>query len=387
VADVYSASGRIPAHPKKREGFVNQLAIEENQALVEARQLLSKSTFTHEDSARVDRLLRMAELTRSWSGNSTGSARKLELHNYGNKMRRNELRDLGASNAGAYLVPQVFAEYLKAALKMYDRLFDPDVSTEFETAVGGDCKIPAIDDTTSVATVIADFQPSVATDPLPESTLVPNPPVWRSGWVWLSRQLLVDMGFEPAEFLAPAFAARFGRGIGPTLVSALLSGAKVGATATGDPNKTGATGATSIGYQDLLALRKSVNPAYRATSKTYWLMNDDTLTAIDGLLDKNGRPIIKPHFDGNGNRLLLGYPVALCPSMPEIAANATPVAFGATGYFVLHTIAGGLGINANTESRGEQFMVGFQTYFRCAGTLLCASGADSPVKTLQNSAS
>jgi len=62
-------------------------------------------------------------------------------------------------------------------------------------------------------------------------------------------------------------------------------------------------------------------------------MNDNTLAAIDGLSDKNDRPIIHPMYDQDGRRLLLGYKVAMCPSLPNIGQGATPIVFGALDYF------------------------------------------------------
>ena len=115
-------------------------------------------------------------------------------------------------------------------------------------------------------------------------------------------------------------------------------------------------------------------------------MNDDTLTALDGLMDKNGRPILHPQYDASGNRLLLGYRVGICPSMPDIGVNATPIAFGATGYFARRTVQNSVGIKPNYEARAEFLEIGFQGYLRCSGALLAAAGSDSPVKYLKNAA-
>ena len=298
-----------------------------------------------------------------------------------------QTRDLGETSLpGGYLVPQAFRDLLQAAMAAYNRIFDEDVCWRFETDTGATMQLPAIDDTSSAAVQVGEGVQTVVIDPTAEQVTLPAAVAWRSGMVNWSFELNQDSKFPATEMLGLAFGIRFARGIGPTFTSALLAAAKLGATAAGDPNKTGATGANSIGYPDLLALRTSINPAYRAAAKVWWLMNDSTLSALDTLTDKNGRPILHPLRDENGNRLLLDFPVGLCPSMPSIGAGATPVLFGATGYFVVRDVSSGTRVQVITERYAEYGQVAFQGYKRMSGALLCASGADSPVKFLQNAA-
>lgn len=358
---------------------------EKDDLLRHAHVLITKPEFSKEDAARANALMDLAGRI----GPNGTAFNDPEMRAFEKAIRTREFRDMGEAVGadGGYFVPQAFRELLTAALKQYDRLFDQDVVTILETKTGSPIAVPVIDDTGSVATLVSEAGPIVETDPTAEQVLLASAPTYRSGTVKASSEFLQDSAFDPLAFLSKAFAVRFGRGIGPTLVSTLLAGAKLGATATGDKNTTGATGATSFGYQDLLALRKSVDPAYRASGKVFWVLNDNTLTAIDGLLDKQGHPILDADdFDANGNRLLLGYPVAICPSMPDIAASAKCVAFGATGYFVVRTVPSSTAIKPIIERWAEYGQVGFQSYLRCNAGLLAASGADSPVKVLQNSA-
>ena len=208
--------------------------------------------------------------------------------------------------------------------------------------------------------------------------------------VLVTFQLLTDSGVNLPEMLAQSFGVRLARGIAPSLIAALLDSASLGATATGDLNSLSPSGETQVGYQDLLALRKSVDPAYRASGKCAWLMNDDTLTALDSLTDKDGRPIVRPLYV-NGQRILLGYPVGICPSLPDIGAGATPILFGGVGYFVVRTVkdAGRLVRLSEAPGTSEKLKLGFKSFARCNGALLAAQGGSpigslSPVKYLQN---
>jgi HK97 family phage major capsid protein len=369
--------------------------IQKQTLLSEARLLLARDKFSHEDSARVSGLLALAGHLGP-NGGEDRSTEKPEIRKFRHALRAlavsggsSELRDMGVSGggpAGAYLVSQDFSDKLWFALKNYDRLFDPDVSNILQTDSGSPIVLAALDDTQSTSSVVAEGQQSVQNDPNPGASqiLLASAPTWRSGLVKCSVELLQDSRFDPAEFLAASFAVRFARGIGASLVSTLLASAKVGRTATGDSN-SGGTGANSIGYADLLALRRSVDAAYRATDRVWWLMSDDTLTAIDGLLDKNGRPIFDAsELDADGNRVLLGYPVAISPSMPAIASGQTPVAFGATGYFTVRTVPALTAFKPLVERYAEFGQVAFQGFMRCHGALLCASGASAPVMLLKN---
>jgi HK97 family phage major capsid protein len=363
--------------------------------LAEVRALLSKPGYSKEDNARAETLMNLAD--RLSPNGGRGSVDDPEYRKFeasirscasmkSNKAVAASFRDLGLSNTGGYLIPAGFRRQLLDAMKAFDALWDESVTTRVDTKASYTCVLPFLDDTGEAAVATADFATSSEADPVLYSVQLPYAPQYRTGIVKASVPFLQDSAFKPLDFLARSFAIRYGRGIGPVLVSTLLAGAKVGATATGDPNSSSPSGVTQIGYPDLLSLRTSVNPAYRAAEKVYWLMNDNTLSAIDSLTDKNGRPIIHPQYTPEGYRLLLGYPVGLCPSMPDIGAGATPIAFGATSYFVTRATEE-VPIFPLIERFMDNLEVGFQSCMSANGALLCAEGTDSPIKLLQNASS
>jgi HK97 family phage major capsid protein len=368
--------------------------------LDKADTLLSKPSFTREDDALVRSLQAQAHLVgpQSADGHRTEDPELRRWEDAIRKLRPGqqviidwtplERRDMGIAtgSGGGYFVPAGFRERVATAMRQYDQLFDRDVVTYFETERGGPVTLPSLDDTTVNASVVLEGAQSSEADPIAGAVKLGNASTWRSGKVGLSLELLQDSGFPVSSFLADAFAARFARGVGGSLVATLLSGATLGATATGDPNKAGATAADSVGYEDLVNLRVSVDPAYRAREKCYFVLNDNTLAAIDSLVDRNGRPIVQPTFDEGGRRLLLGYKVAMCPSMPDIGSAKTPVAFGALDFFVLRSVPQATTLKPYTEAPGyiEQGTVLFQGFFRANAVLLNADSNSPPVKYLQN---
>lgn len=306
---------------------------------------------------------------------------------------RFERRDLTTTpgGEGAFFIPEAFNAMIFDGMRAYDALFDPAFSTPIETDTGGPYDLFALDDTQAAATIMG--EPVTPTEVDPNALYkvqLPQAPTFDTGMVTVSLHLLNDSGPNIPEMLAQAFAVRLARGIGPTLVTALLGSASLGATATGDQNSGSPSGVTQVGYQDLIALRKSVDPAYRASGKCAWLMNDDSLLALDSLTDKQGRPILHPTYV-DGQRVLLGYPVGICPSLPDIGAGATPILFGAVGYFAVRSVKGEGRLVRLTEAVGtaEKLMVGFKSFARVNGALLAALagsplGVSSPVKYLAN---
>lgn len=367
-----------------------------------AHLLISKDNFTREDSARVTALMDLAERigeggpeTRSDGAESSALDHFLRATSkYEAKYRTLGIGSPTQSTPTSVLAHQGFWDRLTRALKAFDALFDSSVCTIVETDTGAPMVLPSLDDTGNAAEPITETteeQPEA--DPI-MAAIMSIPPTYRTGAITVSLELLQDAGFPISDVLSAAMAIRLARGIGPNLVSALLGSAVIGATAVGSSANSGGseTGANSIGWVDLVSLVRSVDPAYRATEKVNWLMNSDTLLSIDSVINKNGQPMIHPVYDAQGRRILLGYPVAICPSMPDIGASNTPVAFGATGYFVTRTVKATTRLQTYYEQYITQGKIGFRTFMRANGQLMAVSSgcespyspAQSPVKLLAN---
>lgn len=356
--------------------------ISRDTLLAEATLLVRKDAFSREDSARANALMSLAE--RLGPGNGAGSPEARALDKF---IRGKEYRDeqvVGDAGLGGNLVAQAFLGKMFEELAAYDAIFDPEVTTRVTPDTGAPLPLPAPDDTSNAAVLVSEkILGDRNTVKFDVKTLPQLEASYRTGLVAVSKELLQDSGYDISGYLARAFALRFALGIGPDLVDALLADAMLGATATGDENASSPEPTLQIGYSDLLALRKSVNPAYRASAKCGWLMNDDTLTDIDELRDLQGRPIFRHDFNAAGNRTIFGYPVYLCPSMPTKAAGEKPIAFGALDYFVVRVVKPLFAFMRLDELVIEYGLVGFTGLLRCDGGLVRASNADSPVKYLQ----
>jgi HK97 family phage major capsid protein len=58
-----------------------------------------------------------------------------------------------------------------------------------------------------------------------------------------------------------------------------------------------------------------------------WQMNGLTLARVRKFKDPDGRFIVRPGIEAGAPELLLGYPVVENEDMPDVAANAYPIAF------------------------------------------------------------
>jgi HK97 family phage major capsid protein len=138
---------------------------------------------------------------------------------------------------------------------------------------------------------------------------------------------------------------------------------------------------------------KSVDPAYRGAEKVGWLMKSNTLLALDSVITKQGVPMIQPQYDSQGRRILLGYPVGICPSMPDIGESSTPIAFGATSYFVTRLVKNATRVQVLYEAAAEYGKILYRAWMRANGQLLAVTDSgspstpNSPVKLLQNASS
>jgi HK97 family phage major capsid protein len=357
--------------------------------------LIGKSNFTKEDSARADVALRLAEQIGldGRAKNPEEEARRqvvahmLKTHRGGIYGRRDlNMLSPTQSISTSVLVAQQFYGMLLVILKAFSALFDPDVVRFWTAGTGAGAALPGIDVTGSPAAKISEGD----TDPTDAATVLtgvalPSAPLYRTPLLAVSRELLEDSNFDIAQVLTLVQGLQLGLGIGPDLVTTLLSTALLGATATGSAANTGGseTGANSIGWADLVALRKSVNPAYRIGPKVGWLMNDSTLASLDSLIDKSGRPVL-PQIYENGRRVLMGFPVFISPEMPSIGAGAEPVAFGNFDFFVVRTVPDSLVLRILQERYAEYGKIAYFSKLRANGALLGVTSTDSPVKLLAN---
>jgi len=106
---------------------------------------------------------------------------------------------------------------------------------------------------------------------------------------------------------------------------------KIGYTLTGVSDNWAASDPSDILIDTIYALKAG----YRQNAN--WVMNRKTQAAIRKMKDEQGNYLWQPPAVAGGQAMLAGFPVVEAEDMPDIGADATPIAFGdfARGYLVV----------------------------------------------------
>jgi HK97 family phage major capsid protein len=152
-----------------------------------------------------------------------------------------------------------------------------------------------------------------------------------------SHRLLDDTAFDVEEYLGNRIAERFVRteaqafvaGNGtdkprgfmdyPRVANASWTWGNLGFIVSGNA-------ATITGTDPLVDMIYALGAAYRQGAS--WVMNSRTAGVLRKLKDADGRYLWADGLTQGEPARLLGYPVLIAEDMPDIAANAHPVAFG-----------------------------------------------------------
>ena len=128
-----------------------------------------------------------------------------------------------------------------------------------------------------------------------------------------------------------------------------------------------ATGLSAALYQQLVKFKGQ--PVTEVLKKAMWIVNRAAFTALEGLLDANGRPLLYEAPDGMGYRLLghkLDYTDAANAENP-----ATPVFyFGDFKSFHIQDVIGAMELQKLIEKYSGTNKIGFQIYNLLDGQLI-----------------
>jgi len=373
--------------------------------LFEADQLLHKSTFTKEDSARVDSLLALADQLTDRSdlrkmetarhaaelglpapitarpdarfrAYLTGGAETLtaeerqKMKITGERSRSiRAAESVGSGSGGGYLAPASFTDRFQTMLKLTDEIFE--IAQLWESLTGNPFNYPLVDDTGAASAVVAEASASnVGPDVSFAAIQFQQTKTWRSGLVVASVELAQDSFFNLENLLASIGSVRIARGAGAAAASALLSAAIVGVTTVGT---------TAITADEILALEASNDPAYAAQSS--WLMKRSTFLAISQLKGTSGNYMFPSDRNAAGRSMLLNYPVYFCPSLGAMTAGLKPISFGSHGLCVRRDVKNSLSVKVFMERFAELGKIGYEVYLR-TDFGVPVSGANCPIHTL-----
>lgn len=175
------------------------------------------------------------------------------------------------------------------------------------------------------------------------------------GLVEATEELLLDSAIDIRSWFTNACAQRVAQAEGLAFVSGNGTNKPLGFLAgptpvtTADATRDAGTlqyvptgEAAAINVDSLRAIYFSLKAAHRQNAS--WLMSSATASVLVNLKDSEGRSLWQPSLSADTPATLMGRPVFYAEDMPDIGANAFPIAFGdfMAGYLIADS--GGLRI-------------------------------------------
>ncbi len=299
-----------------------------------------------EVKSRIDRISRAAQRPVISLASQSTPELKSFVDGYLRHGRESELKSLsGAVLAdGGYAVPREIDTLIANQLKIYSPI--RSIAQVVLTGTSGYRKLVTSGGSASgwVSEVAA--RPETTTPKFneiapPFGELYANPAA--------SQMMLDDAEFNLEEWLANEIAAEFARAEGAAFISGTGTnqpkGFLTGATAlTGDATRTFGTlqhvvSGNASGFDTgpelkLIDLVHALKSGHRQGA--VWVMNSKTLSTVRKFKAADGTFLWQPGIHDGTPARLLGYPVIEAEDMPDIAANALPIAFGnfKSGYLI-----------------------------------------------------
>lgn len=294
---------------------------------------------------------------------------------------RNEL-NTGTGSEGGFLVPQILSDQLVQALKSFGGM--RQAATVIQTSSGQAIDYPTTDATSEEGEIVgenvqvaSDEQPTFGTVSLAtykfSSKVIPVP-----------FELLQDSAVDIEAHLVERLQQRLGRGTHRKFTVGSGTNEPRGIVTASQVGKVGAAGQTgTILYDDMLDLKHSVDPAYRESSSSGYMMHDSTVLALKKLKDNDGRPLWMPSLVAGEPDRFDGERYWVNQHMAEMSASAKSVLYGDFSRYMIRDVMMFMLLRMTDSKYAEKGQVGFLAFMRSGGNLIDVGGA---VKHYQNAA-
>ncbi len=260
---------------------------------------------------------------------------------------------------GGFTVPTEFRNRVVETMKAFGGV--ANISTVFETDGGSPITWVTTDGTADEGVMIGETEEGGDKD-MDFGQIAIGAKKMTSKTIKISDELLQDSGVDVIGLIARRIGSRLGRGEAKQLLNGDGQGNNLkGLTMQLTGGVTSAV-AGSIAHGDLLKLKHSVDPAYRA-GNTRWVFNDNTLLGFKELKDGNGRPLWLPDVSGVAPATIDGDQYQIDQGMPDVAAGKKAVLYGDFSYFQIRRVKG-MALRRLDEKYAEAGLVGFLMFHR-----------------------
>lgn len=282
----------------------------------------------------------------------------------------------GVGSEGGYLVPSGFRQKITDVMKRFGGI--ANVAEALPTDTGNTIEWPTIDDTANSAEVVAESAVPTAQAGLVFGSKKLQAYTYQTGGpssvpIRLPRELIQDQQFDIEGKLASLMGRRLGRALATDLANGNGVGRPLGLV-FGLTGIEPADDTAGITYNDLLTFVHSVDPDYRQNAR--WVFNDTSLKRIQQIKDSNGDPLWRSMLtstmaDAPNETMLLGYPITIDQSMPDVVIADNTVNWGAFGDitegYVVRTVRA-VELVVNPWSRANQREIEYTAWMRADAT-------------------
>lgn len=341
----------------------NELSLEQKDTLSEVAQEQSKSVDEATDTEEKYSKAFNNYLRKGKEGISSEERNVLETR----------AQSVGTDSQGGFTVPQAFSNELEKALLAFGGL--RSIARVITRGDGAPLDWPTVNGTANQGNWLAENATAAETDEV-FANVTFGAFTGTSDLVKVSNQLMMDSAFPMDTFLAEQLGERIGR---------LQADAWINGTGSGQPTgvkdaagTTGAAGAAVIAFDDIIKLKHSLDPAYRARNASF-VFNDTTLEAITKLKDDHGNYLWRPSLEAGAPDMIVGHKYVVDQAMPNIATAKRSVLFGDFSKYIIMDIQG-INVKRLNELLAVSNQTGFIAFARTDGQLV--DGGTNPVKAL-----
>lgn len=297
------------------------------------------------------------------------------------KMLQNAM-STGTGSEGGYLAPDQFSAELLKALKAFGGM--REASRVLQTSSGVAINWPTTDATSEEGEIVGE-NASVATGETTFGTLPHATYKFSSKSIALPFELLQDSEIDLEAYVRELLQERLGRITNRLFTVGTGTGQPHGIVTSSSSGKIAPTGQTdSAGYDDLVDLEHSVDPAYRRSGNVGYMFHDMTLRELKKLKDADGRPLWVPGVATSEPDVLNGYRYTINQHMDQLGASNKPILFGDFSKYIIRDVMQIQFFRMTDSKYTEKGQVGFLAFMRSGGRLMDVGGA---VKHFANAAS
>lgn len=290
------------------------------------------------------------------------------FHDYQKELRA---QSAGTGSEGGFTVPEGFSGRLYESMKRFGGM--RQASQVIQTASGQDLPWPTVDDTSNTGAILAEnTQVSEQDVTFSEKTL--NAYKYTSKLVRVSRELLQDSAFNMASFLEDKLGERIGRitnqhfttGTGSSQPQGVVHAANLGTTTASS---------TAFTFSEVIDLKHSVDPAYRASNSSAYMFSDNTLAEIKKLSvgSSDARPLWQPSFVVGEPDRVDGSPYVINQDVDDSGTAGNQfMLYGDWSTYIIRDVLG-IQLLALQERYADYFQIGYVAFSRHDGELLNSS--------------